>query len=90
MRTESEIRQKVNEFLKRLEYLSDFLETLSKENNLRIYVDKELIVLKKEVDALNWVLNDKDDLPFKKSALNEGVQALRVTIVLPYKKYIHS
>lgn len=63
MKKENEIKEKIESCKKREEYLQDFLSTIYKNSKPKEQIDKELIALRRERNALEWVL-ESNDLPF--------------------------
>ena len=63
MRSETEIKEKIKECEKRISYLQDFLSTIYKNSKPKEQIDKELIALRRERNALEWTI-ESNDLPF--------------------------
>ena len=63
MQKENDIKEKIKGCEERERYLQDFLSTIYKNSKPKEHVDKELIALRRERNALEWVL-DSNDLPF--------------------------
>ena len=63
MRKENDIKEKIENCKKREEYLSEFLSTIYKNSKPKEQIEKEYIALRRERNALEWVLKS-NDLPF--------------------------
>jgi len=63
MKNETEIKEKIKECKKREIYLQDFLSTIYKNTKPKEQIDKELMSLKREQNALEWVI-ESNELPF--------------------------
>jgi len=63
MQKENDIKEKIKGCEERERYLQDFLSTIYKKSKPKEQVDKELIALKRERNALEWVL-ESNNLPF--------------------------
>lgn len=64
MKEEDEIKAKIESYRKREGYLIDFLSTIYEDDNINKHIDKELSALRRERNALEWVLESKEKIPF--------------------------
>jgi hypothetical protein len=63
-RTAEEIRKRKNELNVKIQYLREFLSEIHKGSNYKQNVEKELKIMIKQSETLDWVLKDEDKLPF--------------------------
>ena len=62
MKTEKEIKVREQQIKDRIEIMRDFLEGCYKGQDSKVKVEKELIVLRRQLQEIEWVIDR--DLPF--------------------------